>query len=170
MCRNPTKDSCTQKKHTCDPLSPYVGIIQIRFWVKAAAYSQPVCASTPFLLIQLYQYCCIYLVIHITCVMINCFQQQFYYTRTPMKCKFFYPCICKYFSFVASPPRIWRSDLLTSSTFRVSAARDALIFSRRSVTSLCTVDFEIPKCFAACLTVVLLSMIYLAISIALSSI
>ncbi len=36
------------KKHTCDPLSPYVGIIQIRFWVKASAYSQPACASTPF--------------------------------------------------------------------------------------------------------------------------
>ena len=36
------------KKHTCVPLSPYVGIIQIRFWVKAAAYSQPACASTPF--------------------------------------------------------------------------------------------------------------------------
>ncbi len=35
-------------KHTCDPLSPYVGIIQIRFWVKASAYSQPACASTPF--------------------------------------------------------------------------------------------------------------------------
>ena len=47
-CRNPTKDSCTQKTHTCDPLSPYVGIIQIRFWVKASAYSQPACASTPF--------------------------------------------------------------------------------------------------------------------------
>ena len=46
-CRNPTKDSCT-KKHTCDPLSPYVGIIQIRFRVKAYAYSQPACASTPF--------------------------------------------------------------------------------------------------------------------------
>ena len=36
------------KKYTCDPLSPYVGIIQIRFWVKASAYSQPACASTPF--------------------------------------------------------------------------------------------------------------------------
>ena len=35
-------------KHTCDPLSPYVGIIQIRFRVKASAYSQPACASTPF--------------------------------------------------------------------------------------------------------------------------
>ena len=45
-CRNPTKDSCT--KTTCDSLSPYVGIIQIRFRVKASAYSQPACASTPF--------------------------------------------------------------------------------------------------------------------------
>lgn len=40
------KDSCT--KNACDLLSPYVGIIQIRFWVKASAYSQPACASTPF--------------------------------------------------------------------------------------------------------------------------
>ena len=40
------KDSCTN--NACDLLSPYVGIIQIRFWVKASAYSQPACASTPF--------------------------------------------------------------------------------------------------------------------------
>ena len=40
------KDSCT--KNACDLLSPYVGIIQIRFRVKASAYSQPACASTPF--------------------------------------------------------------------------------------------------------------------------
>ena len=38
------------------------------------------------------------------------------------------------------------------------------------ITSVCTVLLLIPKCFAACRTVVLLSMIYLAISIALSSI
>ena len=51
----PSKNAGTQPKipahkktHTCDPLSPYVGIIQIRFWVKASAYSQPACASTPF--------------------------------------------------------------------------------------------------------------------------
>lgn len=36
------------QKVACDLLSPYVGIIQIRFWVKASAYSQPACASTPF--------------------------------------------------------------------------------------------------------------------------
>ena len=29
-------------------ISPYVGIIQIRFRVKASAYSQPAYASTPF--------------------------------------------------------------------------------------------------------------------------
>lgn len=38
------------KNTVCDPLSPYVGIIQIRFRVKASAYSQPACASTPFYL------------------------------------------------------------------------------------------------------------------------
>ena len=35
-------------KNTCNSLSPYVGIIQIRFRVKASAYSQPAHASTPF--------------------------------------------------------------------------------------------------------------------------
>ena len=65
------------QKHTCDSLSPYVGIIQIRFRVKASAYSQPACASTPFH----------FSVVHITCVMITCFQQQFYYTQSSGNCK-----------------------------------------------------------------------------------
>ena len=30
-------------------VSPYVGITQIRFWVKASAYSQPAYASSPLL-------------------------------------------------------------------------------------------------------------------------
>ena len=38
------------------------------------------------------------------------------------------------------------------------------------VTSTCTVDLLIPKCFAACLTVALFSIIYCAISSTLSSI
>ena len=49
------------------------------------------------------------------------------------------------FSLVAIPPLIWRSALLISRTTLACAARDGLIFSRRSVTSLCTVDFEIPN-------------------------
>ena len=38
------------------------------------------------------------------------------------------------------------------------------------VTTICTVLFDIPKCFAACLTVALLSIIYCAINNTLSSI
>lgn len=48
-------------------------------------------------------------------------------------------CICRYFSLVASPPLICRSDLLTSSTFLASFASPGLICIRRSVTSLCMV-------------------------------
>lgn len=65
---------------------------------------------------------------------------------------------CWYFSLVARPPRIWRSDLFTSSTIRAWAARDGLMSSRRSVTSLCTVDLDIPNFLAVCLTVALWSM------------
>lgn len=46
---------------------------------------------------------------------------------------------CRYFSFVAIPPRMCRSALFTSKTTRILAARNGLIFTRRSVTSLCTV-------------------------------
>lgn len=79
-------------------------------------------------------------------------------------------CWCKYFSLVAIPPRMCRSDLLTSNTTLVFTANAGLICFRRSVTSLCTVDLLIPYFFAACRTVALLSMIYRAISIARSSI
>ena len=58
---NVFKNAGTQRKipasktHICDSLSPYVGITQIRFWVKASAYSQPAYASTPlFITILLY--------------------------------------------------------------------------------------------------------------------
>ena len=47
-------------------VSPYVGIIQIRFWVKASAYSQPACASTPFF-------------------------NDFHYTHSPQKSKLCFP-------------------------------------------------------------------------------
>ena len=60
------KDSCTLSNHTCVSLSPYVGIIQIRFWVKASAYSQPACASTPFF-------------------------NDFHYTHSPQKSKLCFP-------------------------------------------------------------------------------
>ena len=62
--------------------------------LKQSAYSQPACASTPFSkyhptgCINHYSHM-IYLfsVIHITCVIIDCFQQQFYYTHAQKKCK-----------------------------------------------------------------------------------
>lgn len=46
---------------------------------------------------------------------------------------------CRYFSFVAIPPLMCRSALFTSKTTRILAARNGLIFTSRSVTSLCTV-------------------------------
>ena len=85
------KDSCTN--NSCDLLSPYVGIIQIRFWVKASAYSQPACASTPFFLSScrlhhwLPPYDISFSVIHTIHVMMCCFQQQFHYTHAQKKCK-----------------------------------------------------------------------------------
>ena len=48
-------------------------------------------------------------------------------------------CLCRYFSLVARPPRVWRSDLLTSKILRASEAKDGLKVISRSVTSLCTV-------------------------------
>lgn len=63
--------------------------------------------------------------------------------------------LCRYFSFVAIPPRIWRSDLLTSNTFLACVANAGLIFESLSVTSLCTVDLDTPNAPAVCLTVAL---------------
>ena len=57
-----------------------------------------------------------------------------------------YPCWWRYFSLVAIPPRMWRSDLLVSRTLRASWARVGLICRRRSVTSLCAVVM-ILNCF-----------------------
>lgn len=76
---------------------------------------------------------------------------------------------CRYFSFVAIPPRIWRSDLFISSTCLTRSASALSIYCILCV-SLCTVDLLIPNCFAACRTVAWCSTIYSAISIARSSI
>ena len=53
-------------------------------------------------------------------------------------------------------------DLLMSSTLRVSAASDGLTLRKALGDVLMYRTLLIPKCFAACRTVVLLSMIYLA--------
>ena len=71
-------------------------------------------------------------------------------------------CSCRYFSFVASPPRIWRSALFRSSSSRTWRYSAGLTFTSRSVMSLCTVDLEMPNWAAAARTVDLFSMIYTA--------
>ena len=43
--------------------------------------------------------------------------------------------LMKVFLSRSHPPRMWRSDLLVSRTFRASRARDRLIWRSRSVTS-----------------------------------
>ena len=70
------------------------------------------------------------------------------------------------FFLVAMPPRICRSDLLTSKTLLASFASSTSICGKRSATSLCTVDLLTPKLFAACLTVALFSTMYVPISTA----
>ena len=61
--------------------------------------------------------------------------------------------ICLYFSRVANPPRICRSDLLTSSTCRACLARVGSICMSRSVTSLCTVVTIWNGIFRSCFTI-----------------
>ena len=82
------------QKHTCDSLSPYVGIIQIRFWVKAIRLlsarlcEHPVFSISYYRLYQFLQsYDISFSVIHTIRVMMRCFQQQFYYTHAQKKCK-----------------------------------------------------------------------------------
>ena len=58
----------------------------------------------------------------------------------------------------------------TGNMTRILAARNGLIFTSRSVTSLCTVLLLTPNFFAVCRTVAPLSTIYCPISSALSSI
>lgn len=74
-----------------------------------------------------------------------------------------------YFLLVAIPPRMCRTDLFSSRTFLTASLRGLLIRSRRSVTSLCTVDLEIPNFFAVSRTVALLSRMYSANCMVLSS-
>ena len=48
-------------------------------------------------------------------------------------------CISLYFSFVASPPRMWRSDLFFSRTFFTSPLKTLSVSGSLTVMSLCTV-------------------------------
>ena len=75
-----------------------------------------------------------------------------------------------YLFFVASPPRICRSDRFLLSTPRTSTYKFLSILLNRSVTSLCTVLLLIPNRLAASRTVVRFSMIKTASSQARSSI
>ncbi len=68
-------------------------------------------------------------------------------------------CWCKYFSLVAKPPLICLSDLFTSNTALACLASAGFKLASLVVTSLCTVDFDIPNLFAVCLTVALVSII-----------
>ena len=61
----------------------------------------------------------------------------------------YFVLILAYFSLVASPPRICRCDLFTSSTCLHCSCSDGDSSLMRSLTSLCTVDFEISNAFAA---------------------
>ncbi len=74
-----------------------------------------------------------------------------------------------YFLRVARPPRMCRSALFRSSSARTWANRPGLTRGRRSVRSLCTVDFDTPNFFAAARTVARFSMMYTARSQARSS-
>ena len=74
-----------------------------------------------------------------------------------------------YIRLVAIPPRICRSILFRSSTFLTCTYSRGLHWGSRSWISLCTVDLEIPKCFAAARTVAPVSMMYTASSQALCS-
>ena len=71
--------------------------------------------------------------------------------------------ILRYFCFVASPPRRWRSALFCSSTDLTAAERDGDILPRRSVMSLCTVDLLTPNSAAAPRTVSFVRIMYSAI-------
>ncbi len=74
-----------------------------------------------------------------------------------------------YFLRVARPPRMCLSALFRSSSARTWANRPGFTCGRRSVRSLCTVDFDTPNFFAAARTVARFSMMYTARSQARSS-
>ena len=84
--------------------------------------------------------------------------------------RYFYYFFPKYFSLVAIPPRICRSERFLSSTSRTFSNNSQSITFNRSLTSLCTVDLEIPKCAAAARTVFPVPIIYLPSLITLSAI
>ncbi len=60
---------------------------------------------------------------------------------------------CSYFCFVASPPRMCRSCLFCAITPCTSSDNDGATCGSFVDISLCTVDFDIPKCFAVLRTV-----------------
>ncbi len=74
-----------------------------------------------------------------------------------------------YFFLVAIPPRMCRSCLFLSSTSLTFRYSGKLIFCKRSVISLCTVDFEISNFLAVSRTVAPVSIMYRAKVLALSS-
>ena len=98
---------------------------------KHTAYSQPDYTSSPF-------------------------QYHFYIIFSLSVCQD-YCILCRYFSLVAIPPLICLSDLFMFNTFLACVAREGLICSNLSVTSLCTVDLLTPNFLAVCLTVALYS-------------
>ena len=54
-----------------------------------------------------------------------------------------------YLARVAFPPRMWRSALFCSKIFLACCQSERFTCSSRSERSLCTVDLDTPKCFAA---------------------
>ena len=80
-----------------------------------------------------------------------------------------YFLVMAYFSFVAWPPLRWRSALFFSRTAFTSWASILSSSESLTVTSLCIVDFDIPKCFAAARTVESVSTMYSPSLTALSS-
>ena len=75
-----------------------------------------------------------------------------------------------YFRRVARPPRMCRSWRFLSRTVRTCRYSRGSHMGSRWHRSLCTVDLEIPKCFAAARTVAPVSMMYTASCRARSSI
>ena len=90
------------------------------------------------------------------------FQHFDIYRPTAMKIGKIYRVFNPYRCLVASPPRMWRSALFFSKISRASRYNPRFTLLSRSVISLCTVDFDIPKFFAAVLTVAPYKTMYLA--------
>ena len=75
-------------------------------------------------------------------------------------------CLAHNYSSMSTPA----INIFKSTLFLYNYPNDLTPKTFYIVTTLCTVLFDIPKCFAACLTVALFSIIYCAISNTLSSI